>query len=197
MYQTALGAFAALHLILLILWTRPAASRTDVSIPTNAITLGAALVFCLLSYVEHERSVKPSCLLTVYIFFTIIFDTARARTLWLREGDDHNEVLALGFSVTVGLKCVILVLEATEKRWTLLPKFQDYPPEAVGSILNRSFFWWINSLLWSGFSRLLFIDDLFALDKHLVSERIHVRMRAAWEKGLWPKIPNFASYKIT
>ncbi|KMU89707.1 hypothetical protein CIHG_07514 [Coccidioides immitis H538.4] len=73
---TALAAFAVLHLILLVLWTRPSVERTRTSLVTSALTLGSALTFCLLSYFEHIRTVKPSFLLSVYFLITLPFDAA-------------------------------------------------------------------------------------------------------------------------
>ncbi|KAL1959109.1 hypothetical protein VTO42DRAFT_2896 [Malbranchea cinnamomea] len=179
---TAFAAFTVLQLILLVLWTRPSDVKTRASIATGAVTLAGAVIFCMLSYVEHIRCVRPSLLLNGYFFFTLLFDSARARTLWMRETGDTSQMIAFAFTATVVLKFFMLLFEATEKRWMLRPQYKAYPPEATSGILNRSFFVWLNSLFWAGFGRLLVIDDLFALDKHLVSERIHGQMQAAWSK---------------
>lgn len=101
----------------------------------------------------------------------------------MREQNDYNQTVALAFSVAVGLKFATLWLEATEKRAILRPEYQGYPPEATSGIFNRSFFLWLNSLFWAGFSKLLAIEDLFVLDKHLFSERIHDRMQEQWSRG--------------
>lgn len=104
----------------------------------------------------------------------------------MRKTNETGDMIALAFTATVVLKFVILLFEATEKRWMLRPQYKAYPPEATSGIINRSFFVWINSLFWAGFGKLLVIDDLFALDKHLVSERVHTRMQAAWSQGMPP-----------
>lgn len=137
----------------------------------------------MLSYVEHIRSVQPSLLLNVYFFFTLLFDVARSRTLWMRKTNETGDMIAIAFTSTVALKFVILIFEASEKRWMLRPQYKAYPPEATSGIINRSFFVWLNSLFWSGFGKLLAIDDLFSLDKHLVSDVIHDRMQTAWGLG--------------
>ncbi|KAI1930027.1 hypothetical protein LOZ60_001286 [Ophidiomyces ophidiicola] len=179
---TALSAFAVLHLMLLILWTRPSADRTRTSLATSALTLAGAAGFCLLSYFEHVRSVKPSFLLNVYFLFTILFDAARSRTLWLRRDDDYGFMIALAFTVTVGLKAVILIFEACSKRGILKAEYRSYPPEATAGIINRSLFWWLNPLFWFGYSNFMTMEDLYSLDKHLVSERVHQRLETAWGK---------------
>ncbi|EEP79833.1 hypothetical protein UREG_04679 [Uncinocarpus reesii 1704] len=103
-------------------------------------------------------------------------------TLWLRRENDFGYLIALAFTVTVALKAVILLLEGASKRGILKTEYQSYPPEATSGIINRSLFWWINPLLWFGYSNFLSIEDLYNLDKHLLSERVHQRMEIAWNK---------------
>jgi ATP-binding cassette, subfamily C (CFTR/MRP), member 1 len=173
-------------LALLVLWVRPSAIKTRTTVPTTIVSVVGSLLFCLLSYAEHVRSVKPSLLLNAYLFVTLLFDAARARTLWLRHYNHYNEVIAIVFTSSVGLKVVILLLEAVEKRWILQPKYKAYPPEAISGIYNKSFFWWLNPLFRRGFSKLLFTEDLFTLDKHLTTESLQERLQRAWDKGLSP-----------
>ncbi|GAT29334.1 ABC multidrug transporter [Aspergillus luchuensis] len=97
----------------------------------------------------------------------------KTRTLWLRHPEGINQVIAIITSVGAGLKVLLLILEATEKRYILRHPYQNYPPEALAGIYNRSFFWWLNSLFRRGFSKVLGVDDLFALDKQLESKRLH------------------------
>jgi hypothetical protein len=92
-------------------------------------------------------------------------------------------MIALVFTVSTVLKSLILVLESMEKRGILRPQYKSYPPEATASALSRWFFTWINPLFRRGFSNLLVIDDLFSLDKHLLSDRTHEHMQASWSKG--------------
>jgi ATP-binding cassette subfamily C (CFTR/MRP) protein 1 len=172
-------------------------ARTRVSIATQALTVGATLIFCLLSYYEHTRAVRPSFILNVYLFFTLLFDIARARTLWIREADAYSNIIAIVSTVTVGLKALILLLEAVEKRLILRPVYKSYPPEATSSVYNKSFFWWLNPLFAKGFMRLIRIDDLFTLDKHMFSERVHERMEAAWNRGKSNMVPCLGMRALT
>lgn len=168
---------------LLVLWVLPSAIKTKTTVATAIVSLVASLLFCLLSYTEHVKSVKPSLVLNAYLFVTLLFDIARARTLWLRHYNDFNEVIAIVFTAAVALKFVILLLEAVEKRWILRPKYEDYPPEAISGIYNKSFFWWLNPLFRRGYSNFLYIEDLFTLDKHLVAEYLHDKLQGTWDKG--------------
>ncbi|KAH8701117.1 putative ABC multidrug transporter [Talaromyces proteolyticus] len=176
------AGLGAAQLALLTLWTLPNTERTSASIPVQAISFGSTGVFCLLSYFEHTRSVRPSFLLNVYLFLTLLFDIARCRTLWLRDPNTYGRTIAVLFTASVALKAVLVLLEGLEKRWTLRSEYKDYPPEATASTYNRSFFSWLNPLFMKGFTSLVRVDDLFVVDKDMLSERVHARLEAAWNK---------------
>jgi hypothetical protein len=86
------------------------------------------------------------------------------------------------FTATVAVKFLVLALEAIEKRNILDPKFQDAPPEAIAGIYNRSVFWWLNTLFGRGFRKILTLDDLYTLDKHLRSTYLQSLLGSAWAK---------------
>jgi hypothetical protein len=153
-----------------------------------------ALILGTLSYFEHLRSIRTSFLLNVYLLFTIVFDTARSRTYSLVP--ELNEISIL-FTTRVGVKVFLAVFEARSKGHLLLPGYTDYPPEAASGVYNTSLFWWQNALLKKGFNKVLSIDDLFQLDKHLRAEYLHGIIKAAWDKGrsLFP--PTYAPCSLT
>ncbi|EAW07798.1 putative ABC multidrug transporter [Aspergillus clavatus NRRL 1] len=175
-------ALGIVQLVLTVYWARPSASRTRASIAANAVTTAGISILCLLSYAEHIHSVTPSFLLNVYLFITLLFDAAKARTLWLRINGGVDLPLAILTSVTVGIKCLLFVLEAIEKRHILRKEYAGYPPEATAGIFNRAFFVWLNPLFHHGFSRLLAVEDLFELDKQLSSKRLHNALETRWNK---------------
>ena len=133
-------------------------------------------------------SVQPSLLFNTYLFVTLLFDIARARTLWLRHNNNYNEAIAIVFTAALGLKVAILLLEALEKRRILQPRYKSYPPEATSGLYNKSFFWWLHPLFRKAFSKLLFIEDLYTLDKHLDAERVQERLQRSWDKGWSPPL---------
>ncbi|KAL4914137.1 P-loop containing nucleoside triphosphate hydrolase protein [Aspergillus aurantiobrunneus] len=163
-------------------WARPSTSRTDASVAVNAVFTSAFFLLCLLSYAEHNFSVPPSFLLNVYLSVTLLFDIAKARTLWLRQTGGTSKAIAALTSVTVVLKLILLLLESTEKRSILRVEYRAYPPEATGGIFNKTLFWWLNPLFRQGLSQSLAVDDLYVLDKQLSSERLHSTLETAWSK---------------
>ncbi|CAH0054441.1 unnamed protein product [Clonostachys solani] len=171
-------AFVATQVALVVLWSSPANHPTRFSIPSAALSLSAGLLLSVLSFFEHSRSVRPSNLLNLYLAFSILLDVAQCRTLWLRDG---NVSVAAVFTVGVVLKLAFLGVEMIEKRSILKAPYSLYPPEAIAGLLNRSVFWWINSLLISGSSSTLRLDDLFVLDSKLRSENIQPGFQHQWE----------------
>ncbi|KAF4951397.1 hypothetical protein FSARC_12927 [Fusarium sarcochroum] len=101
----------------------------------------------------------------------------QARTLYYR---DNNSPQAVVFTTGLVLKIAILVVETVEKRRLLKSPYSAYPPEALGGIVNRSVFWWLNSLLLKGSSSRLQMDHLFDLDQELLSEKLDKSFRLTW-----------------
>ena len=176
-----------MQLAALILWaTAPPATRTRASLAAAALALLSTVSLCALSYAEHARAVRPSSLLSAFLVATLLFDIARTRTLWLRAAADHTtgRTIAYVSVAAVVVKAVVLVLEAVAKRRLLRPEYRACPPEATSGIINRSFFWWLNPLFRQGYRRVLDLDDLFVIDKHLASTYWYPRFRNAWASGL-------------
>lgn len=135
------------------------------------------MILCL-SYAEDRRSTRPSTLLNVYLLFSVLFDVTQDRTLWLTGRTDIAAVM----SASIGIKIVMLFLEARSKISYLKSPYKDLPPEATSGILNLSFVWWLNGLFATGFQKLLTVDDLSELDCALSSESLGKKMQAIWDK---------------
>jgi ATP-binding cassette, subfamily C (CFTR/MRP), member 1 len=167
----------------LVHYTLSIVLRTSTTRTTNiSIFFGifATFGYWYLSHHDHLRSVRPSTILTVYLLFTIPMDAARARTLWSMP---HNVPIAGVFAVIVLWKFLILLLEAKEKRGLLKPAYSSVPPEETGGILSRSFFWWINPLLFAGYKATLSVAALFPIDSDLSFKQKKGEMLYKWTKG--------------
>lgn len=175
--------FAALQLILLILWSVFSSitiTHTRTTIPTATLTFIVAVAFSLLSWYEHARSVRPSFILNIYLFLSILLDNARTRTLWMLG---ENKAIPIVFTCTVALRCVMVVLESTEKRSILIQPCKGYSKESTSGTFNRGVFFWLSSLLLNGYKHVLSLGDLYPLDKHLYSETLQGKFQSAWDNG--------------
>lgn len=181
--QLASISLAALQLTLLILWAVTSSTtitHTRATIPTAALTFIVAIAFSLLSWYEHARSVRPSFILTIYLFLSILLDNARTRTLWMLS---EHRAIPIVFTCTMVLRCVLVILESTEKRNILIQPYKEYPKESTSGTFNRSVFYWLSSLFINGYKNVLSLGDLFPLDKNLYSEKLQSEFQSAWDSG--------------
>lgn len=170
---------AALQLALLIIWTLSSNIRTSASVPAAGLSFIGTLAIYPLSYMEQTRSVRPSALLEVYLFASLVLDIPQARTLFLR----HDEVaIAAVFTASIFAKLTLWVLEAQAKTKHLKNPYKGYPPEATHGVWNRTFFWWLNPLFMKGFKKLLSIEDLYQTDPSLSSTLLRERIQSSWER---------------
>ncbi|KAK9417306.1 putative ABC transporter,multidrug resistance associated protein [Seiridium unicorne] len=107
----------------------------------------------------------------------MLCDICQARTLWLR---DDAPALPSTFTAEVVLRFLILVLESVEKRSFLKDTYRRYSPEVLGSIINRSVFWWLNKLMLHGSSNVLSQEDLMPLDPQLLPGSVEFSFQSAW-----------------
>uniref|UniRef100_A0A8H7N605 ABC transporter n=1 Tax=Bionectria ochroleuca TaxID=29856 RepID=A0A8H7N605_BIOOC len=177
--QIPLAGFMITQLVLVALWSS-SSNATKISVAASALSMTAGLALATLSFIHHSRAVRPSGILNAYLAFSTLFDLAQARTLWLRY--DH----ALASVFTTGLVCKALALfaEMREKRKILREPYANYPPEALGGVINRSVFWWINSLLLKGRSSSLELEDLYELDEELSFDHLHAKFRQSWHSNV-------------
>jgi ABC-type multidrug transport system fused ATPase/permease subunit len=172
-----LAIFAAIHLVLLVLHILNSSLRTSATIAESALSFTASLGLCLLSRLEHLRSIRPSLIINGYILFTLIFDIARVRTMFLGSNDKSITTI---FSSMIGVKVIVLLAEAVEKRQLLMPSYRDLSPEETSGIYSKSFFFWLNQLMTSGFQRVLQIRDLYPIESDMSSTVLRQRIKDAW-----------------
>ncbi len=152
---------------------------TRATVPSAVLSLLVSVLIVFLSHLEHSRAVRPSSLLIVYLLVSVAFDAVQVRTLFLR----HDEPAILGlFTTSVVLKLLLLSLESINKRHYLRVPYNTYPPESTSGVFGRSFFWWLNPILATGFRRLMTINDLFVTDKALLSASLGEEMKKSWTK---------------
>ncbi|PYH31531.1 uncharacterized protein BO87DRAFT_418037 [Aspergillus neoniger CBS 115656] len=167
----------ALQIALVVEWARYDLVRT--AIPAVAVSLVDALSIAILSTIEHNRSVRPSSLLGIYLLFSSLFDAVQVRTLFIRHYPSSLGALS---AATVALKLLLLALEAQNKRSYLKEPLLAIPPESTSGLFARTVFWWLNRLFVIGFRKLLTLEDLFPTDSDLKSEGLRRKIGKAWKK---------------
>ncbi len=145
--------FGVLRLILLILWATT--SERDglfgrVTIAANTFNLIDSVALCVIGFLEHRKSIRPSTLITLYLLISTSFDAVECRTLWLNTQDQRLRTIAIVVSVSIFVKVGILFLEAVGKMHFLNATWNVAPPESLSGAINRTVFWWLNSLFLQG-----------------------------------------------
>ena len=175
--QVLYAIYGALQLALVALWAKPTTAKTPVSVANAIVASVGALALAILSFVEHERSIRPSLLIQFFLSLTLLLDAARVRTLWLQS---YNNAVAAVTTVSFIFKFLLIIFEAVEKRSILRPQWKSTSPEATSGLFSRSVFWWLNGLFRIGFKRSLYMQDLLPLDKHLTCGYLYDRLHTAW-----------------
>jgi ATP-binding cassette, subfamily C (CFTR/MRP), member 1 len=172
-----IGVFGILQIVLLVLWATGPVQRTRTSVAAAALAMVDSFAFLILSYSEHAKSVRPSALLSAYLFFSILLDAVRTRTLWLMSYG--NAILGL-FTASLTLKVAILALEEISKRRYIDHDEKTYGPEETSGIFSHSLFLWLNGVIMAGYRKVLSVDDLIPIDRRLCSERLWTSFGTAW-----------------
>lgn len=171
--------YLGLQISLLVLCTIDKVHQTRAATSAAVVRVLTAMMIVILSRMEHSRSIRPSLVLNTYLFFSLLFDITQARTLYLLQDDASK---ASVFSSTLGIKVVLLLLEAQGKTSYLREPYRNLSPETTSGIWSQSSFWWLNDLIITGFWKLLSINDLYELDVELRSEKLCEAMHIAWDK---------------
>lgn len=153
-------------------------AKTTVSLAAAALNFVAAFLIVALCDIEHAKTIRPSFLLSAYLFTSVLFDVARARTQWLMSS---NIPFASLLSASLALKTTLLILENVSKRTILIGPAPSH--ESTSGPFNRGLFVWLNSLLVSGWATVLTSNSLPAIYEKLSSEALLNRFESGWSKG--------------
>ncbi|KAF7905842.1 hypothetical protein EAF00_000121 [Botryotinia globosa] len=175
-----LGVFTIMQTAHLVMNATTSTLKTGATIPAAALLLVDALGLFALSHIEHLHSVRPYALINVWLLLTLPFDIARTRSLWLVHA---NNPTAAVFTSALGVKIMVIIAEAVEKRHILLDRYRNTSPENTSGIYSRSFFWWLNTLMTTGFQRVIETEDLYPIGEEMSSHYLYSRARSTWDSS--------------
>lgn len=162
--QVFIAILTATQLALLVAWsvTPPGTYRTSASVPAAVVSFSASLALLCLSSVEHTRTVRPSTIISSYLFFSLLLNIPQTRTLWIHAG--ANRTVPGIFTASLAAKVVVLCLEARSKTRSLFPVYRIYSPEALAGTYDRTMLWWLNPLFLQGYRSSISNDKLHNAD---------------------------------
>lgn len=173
--------YAVLQLVNVVYAARRDIDGSDLAPASQAaavVCLAASLLLCVLSPLEHLGTVRPSMLILVYLFFTILFDAAYVRTLWL-----IGSAFAPLATASLAAKVALLVAEAPSKRRSLAPERATVGREELGGVFTKTFFLWLWELLLLGNGTVLSLQDLYPLGHELLTSTLAANFEKSWGPG--------------
>jgi ATP-binding cassette subfamily C (CFTR/MRP) protein 1 len=156
------------------------------SVAAASVALAGAIILTVLVLLEHNRSKRPSSIISVYLIAQIVADSYVLRTLKLR----HYAPVLVGTSwANIFTQLALLALESTSKSFNLKSPVDDGLKEITG-IFNRNTVWWLTKLFWKGNRSVLNQSNLLPLDDELKTQRLRDRIVLEWDKSMISRCPS-------
>ncbi|KAH8663507.1 ABC transporter [Tricladium varicosporioides] len=172
--------FQLVSLILLPMQVSRPSATCQVS---GVVSFVAALGLCLVSYIEHRRSIRPSTLITVYLTASLI---GHVIELTVPGSGIEASFSFARYSIPSLAKCLIelvfLLNECHEKRTILKAEYHGLSPEETAGALSKTLFWWINPILAEGIRSMFSSKDIPITDKSLSSKYLRREILLKWNQ---------------
>lgn len=165
------------QLLFLAFRSQIAVLHTKASLPADTLQVVATAAAFYASFIEDQRSVRPSDVLTLYFSASSVLSAARLRSLWIIPSVTTCRALATIVSM---LTILTLVVECFTKADFLQPQYRHITKEQTQSIWGRTFFRYTIPFFRAGFSNILSLEDVPAVDLDLQSQIAGQKLRDAW-----------------
>lgn len=162
------------------LWILQAFSAASLAAASLSVAMAVVLVGAL--FVEHCFHYAPSLFLGAFFFVVALFDVAKTRSYFARDG---LQPLAGMAATSTVLKFLVALLEEIPKRSELVDpaRKKTLSTEAMAGFWCRAIFWWVNSTLLTGFFSIFYTDDLPDLEDEFKSNILLERLEKNWHPG--------------
>ena len=146
-------------------------------------SLSATAALCLLSFLEHRRSLRPSDLIVSYLSASVVCDFVWIAASWpsLYVSTRASRFMCL-YAAQVLFRFALLLLESLGKESALHPGYQNLAPEETSGLFQRTLFWWVNRILADGSNGILRTQGLPALPESLSSQALRSTILKAWDR---------------
>ena len=143
------------------LFARVQDGYTAVLISSTTLQLCANVRLAVLSQFEHRDAIRPSFLISAFLFLSAILDAARARTHGLIKGE--NTITGVLIAICVA-RLLLLAIESKPKSRILQPEYSGTSSELRSGLFSRAPFTWLIPVLSAGFKAALSSEDLPAIN---------------------------------
>lgn len=156
----------------------------------SVLDLVALTASVLLSWLEDQRSIRPSDLMIVYFAVTGILSLPRARTLWLLPAFASRS--AVVWTLVCFTTVAVLFVESVHKTRVLRTIYRQPSKEVTASFWVRSFFTWVLPLFRRGYSKVLSVQDMPDVDTALQGTEAEMQLQNAWNRSRAAFVPRYA-----
>ncbi|OAA38788.1 ABC transporter [Cordyceps fumosorosea ARSEF 2679] len=177
MAAAALAGVTVARIAFLCLRLQTTTLQTQASLASDILSIIGSIAAILLSFLHHQRSLRPSTLLSLFLSAQTILDIPRARTLWLFQGNTAEAAVMTMALITTS---TALLLESLSKKSIILDKDIDNAPEQHSGLWARTAFVWLTTTFYMGYSSILDHDDLPFLDTKLHSQSLRDKLATTW-----------------
>jgi hypothetical protein len=178
--QSLLAVLFSLQVLFAAFQVQTSALHTRASLPAAILSILAIFAALYASFMEDQRSVRPSSLLTLYFSASTICRLPQLRSLWLIPSVDVCRYLALA---SLLFTLAVLTLESVPKTRTLHSDYCKCTDEEKSSFWNRSFFVWALPFLQTGYRKILKVEDIPEVDTELQGQCSGDRLQKAWDSA--------------
>ncbi|KAJ5580032.1 uncharacterized protein N7459_006017 [Penicillium hispanicum] len=170
-------AILVAQLAYLILRITNEAFSTSASLATDTLSVVATGAAVPLSFFNHQRALRPSTLLSLYLSTCSLFGIARVHTAWLKAPYSLDAGVMTSLFV---LTTTALLLESTCQRVKSNTTPNHKSREEYSGFWNRTAFVWLLDIFQTGYRKVIVLDDLPMLDRKLESRVSHFELLSTW-----------------
>lgn len=148
-------------------------------VASHVLSILSVIPLCLLSWLEYRRSIYPSDLTVLYLAYCLLRNAIQV--FYLNE-IAYSQDARFPLVTQMVLQAVLLMAESFRKDSARVPRYQKLSVEETSGVINRTFFWWINSILIDGYYSVLGNVDLPAIDSTLSSGTVRDAIIQNWDR---------------
>ncbi|OOF98777.1 hypothetical protein ASPCADRAFT_394152 [Aspergillus carbonarius ITEM 5010] len=174
-----LAVLLVLHVLYTALRVEDPDLRTSVGLASGIISIVATGAAMVLSFLEDQRSVKPSDLLVIYYSAETLLVLPQLRTMW-QIPTASEACRAIWIAIFI-FTLAVLIAESMHKFRFLRPLYQKSTGEGIFGFWGQSFFIWVLPVLQIGYSKALDIGDIPELDADQQAQFTEAEVETAWE----------------
>ncbi|OJJ45854.1 hypothetical protein ASPZODRAFT_98811 [Penicilliopsis zonata CBS 506.65] len=189
-----LSVLFLLHLLYTVLRVKTSVLHTRLGLASGIINTIATITAAILSFLEDQRSVKPSDLLVVYYSFATILTLPQLRSLW----EIPAQTCRAWWTAILVFNLAVLIVESFHKRRFLQPQYQKTATrESLCGFWGQSFFLWTLPFFQVGYSRVLGIGDLPEIDADLQARQAGEELTNAFKTNSGLMRATLCAYRWT